>query len=70
MSCCGSNRRAQKAFLKGRDIPLRLTTPASLRATGNASGRIYEFSPENPEASVDALDAAALLRSGRFEHVR
>jgi hypothetical protein len=70
MSCCGGNRRAQTAFLKSHPIPLRLRSPGSIRATGSASGRVYEFTAEIPELPVDALDAAALLRSGRFEHAR
>jgi hypothetical protein len=49
---------------------LRPSTSDSLRAVGPATGTSYVFSLDNPAIEVDALDAVAFLRSGRFEHAR
>ena len=70
--CCGQQRSALKAGGNAQQADLNLfyygVTPASVR--GPVSGRLYQFSKQQPVQAVDARDAASILRTRLFRQVR
>jgi hypothetical protein len=82
MGCCGHKRAAASASLRRTvsapavsqgqrptDVSLRYLGAKSVRVRGTASGRVYLASSANAAFSVDARDAAALVRTGLFRAV-
>jgi len=49
-----------------RVVPVHYLRTASIVVRGNVTGRRYTFSGDNPVQSVDARDAAGLLRTCLF----
>lgn len=80
MSCCGKKREqiahARSFAIQPRPAPQSMgparTTVVfkgvdSYLVTGPVSGTVYRFSSRAPEQSIDARDAAALIRTRLFE---
>jgi hypothetical protein len=80
MSCCGKKReelRQRRAtYVASGSAPMESgqnLTPVVFRGsgsylvTGEHSRNVYHFSQEQPERSIDAEDAPALLRTGFFQ---
>jgi hypothetical protein len=82
MSCCGKKREAMQlrrtvsVTPRPASPPTRPRTPlvfhgiGSYLVTGPHSREVYRFSSRQPEQSVDARDAEALLRTGLFQPKR
>jgi hypothetical protein len=66
MSCCGSRRKAHKAWLISRPVRLRYVGEQSAQVIGNATGTTYSFTSMEREADVDARDAPSLLQTKNF----
>ena len=66
MSCCGSRRKAHKAWLISRPVRLRYLGDQSAQVIGNATGIIYSFTSTEREMDVDVRDAPSLLQTKRF----
>ncbi len=66
MSCCGSRRKAHKAWLISRPVRLRYLGEQSAQVIGNGTGTTYSFTSTEREADVDARDAPALLQTKSF----
>ena len=66
MSCCGSRRQAHKAWLTPRPVSVRYLGNVPITAVGLVTKNRYEFSPGTPTITVDARDAAELLRLPDF----
>lgn len=49
-----------------RSVVLRYYDRARVRVRGPVTGRVYEFSAEQPTQSVEARDAELLLRTRHF----
>lgn len=80
--CCGKKRTAIRMATKaapGLSAPsmtavgglaprtaVRFTDNSSVKVTGPATGREYQFSPSSPTQDVDPRDARLLLRSRFF----
>jgi hypothetical protein len=47
--------------------PVVFKGSGSYLVTGEHSRKVYHFSQEQPERSIDAKDASALLRTGLFQ---
>ncbi len=79
MSCCGNKRAAASAALRratsqvapvaaarAADTHVRYLGARPVRVRGAASGRLYHTSSANSMLTIDARDAAALIRTGLF----
>jgi hypothetical protein len=66
MSCCGSRRKAHKAWLISRPVRLRYLGEQSTQAIGKATGATYSFTTTEREMDVDARDALSLLQTKSF----
>jgi hypothetical protein len=51
---------------RAADIRMRYLGAQPVRVRGAASGRTYHASPAGPSLTIDARDAAALIRTGLF----
>ena len=66
MSCCGSRRKAHKAWLQSRPVRLRYLGEQWAHVIGRATGKTYLFTTGEREMDVDARDALGLLQIGSF----
>jgi hypothetical protein len=66
MSCCGSRRKAHKAWMVSRPVRVRYLGEGSTQVVGNVSGKPYSFTTEAREMEVDAHDAEGLLQTQSF----
>jgi hypothetical protein len=66
MSCCGSRRRAHRAWMVARPVRLRYLGDESTQVIGNATGRPYSFTTVAREMDVDPHDAQGLLQTQSF----
>jgi hypothetical protein len=66
MSCCGSRRKAHKAWLISRPVRLRYLGEQSAQVIGKATGTTYSFTAIERERDVDARDALGLLQTQCF----
>lgn len=61
-----ASRAAAVTTARGADIRVRYLGVRPVRARGAASGRTYVASSSEPMLTIDARDAAALIRTGLF----
>lgn len=66
MSCCGSRRKAHKAWLVSRPVRLHYLGEQSAQVIGRATGTTYSFTATEREKDVDARDALGLLQTQCF----
>jgi hypothetical protein len=60
------SRAAPVGAARGADVLVRYLGARPVRVRGAASGRTYHSSSADPLLSIDARDAAALIRTGLF----
>jgi len=61
-----STPQTDPAALADGFVYLQYNERSSIRVRGMASGRVYEFSAEQPVRAVDERDSAALLQTRLF----
>lgn len=66
MSCCGGRRKAHKAWLVSRPVPLRYLGEGPIHVVGPITGKQYSFPTETQEIEVDAHDAPGLIQTRKF----
>ena len=66
MSCCGSRRRAAKAYHASHPIRLRFLGEGTIEAKGFVTGNTYLFSKEAPETDVDPRDIRGFTQHPSF----
>lgn len=76
MSCCGQQRAAlthnkpaaaQTSHTAGSSVYVRFKQPSAVLVRGPVTGRHYQFDGSVNTRSVDARDAAALIKTGYFQ---
>jgi hypothetical protein len=77
MACCGQQRAAfiqgkqtgtQPAPVAGASVNIRFRQASSVMVRGPVTGRHYQFNGSVNVQRVDARDAAALVKTGYFQH--
>jgi hypothetical protein len=61
-----ASRAAPLAAARAADVRVRYVGVRPVRVRGAASGRVYTASSADPSLTIDARDAAALIRTGLF----
>lgn len=77
MACCGQQRAAlttlnkpaavQTSHTAGSSVNVRFKQPSAVLVRGPVTGRHYQFNGSVNTLSVDARDAAALIKTGYFQ---
>lgn len=52
-----------------QDVPVRFCGGPAVSVCGPVTERIYRFSHENPVQTIDARDAASIVKTGLFRQV-
>ena len=77
MACCGQQRAAlvqnkttSTQFHQDTDasVSVRFKQPSAVLVRGPVTGRHYQFNGSVNTQRVDARDAAALIKTGYFQH--
>ncbi|QNI32932.1 hypothetical protein H7849_02780 [Alloacidobacterium dinghuense] len=77
MACCGQQRAAltqnkpaiAQTHTAGSSVNVRFKQPSPVLVRGPITGRHYQFNGSVNTLSVDARDAAALIKTGYFQLV-